>query len=157
MQFLFLCTHNRCRSILSEAVFNHLAPPGLSAVSAGSEPSGEVNAWALRTLRAAGIATDGLRSKGLDAFAQNPPEVLITVCDQAASEACPVFLGSALKAHWGLVDPSRLDGSEAEIEAAFEHTLAIIHRRMEALLAEPLASMNRAALQQHLAAVGRLG
>lgn len=156
MQFLFLCTHNRCRSILSEAVFNHLAPPGLRAASAGSEPCGEVNAWALRTLREAGIATDGLYSKGLGAFEQDPPDVLITVCDQAASEACPLFLGPALKAHWGLADPSRLQGSEAEIEAAFRHTLAIIHRRIAALLAQPLATMDRDALQQHLAAVGAI-
>jgi hypothetical protein len=102
-----MCTANSCRSILSEAVFNHLAPQGFQAVSAGSFPKGQVLPRSLATLQQAGIAIAGLSSKGNDAFADNPPDIVITVCDKAAGEACPVYFGPALKAHWGLEDPPR--------------------------------------------------
>ncbi|PFG10474.1 low molecular weight phosphotyrosine protein phosphatase [Marinobacter sp. LV10MA510-1] len=98
MQILFMCTHNSCRSILSEALFNHLAPAGMTAVSSGSWPSGQVNVRALKTLEAACISTDGLTSKASDVFEHSPPDIVITVCDRAAGEACPVFFfGPALK------------------------------------------------------------
>jgi arsenate reductase len=152
MKVLFMCTANSCRSILSEAVFNQLAPAGLQAVSAGSQPGGRVNPRALQTLRNAGIACDGLSSKGAEAFAAAPPDVVITVCDQAAAEACPAWFGPAIKAHWGLADPSDVRGDEAAIDAAFEHTLAIIRRRCEVFFAvQPLKLSTEqlgAALQQ---------
>lgn len=113
MRVLFMCTANSCRSILSEAMFNHLAPPGFEACSAGSQPSGRVHPRSLATLEQAGIATHGLYSKGSEAFEGAPPDIVITVCDAAAGEACPLYLGAALKAHWGLADPSALDGDEA--------------------------------------------
>lgn len=156
MKVLFMCTHNSCRSILSEALFNHLAPEGLKAVSSGSFPSGQVNRRALRTLEAAGIPTVGLRSKASDAFEASPPDIVITVCDQAAGEPCPVFFGCALKAHWGLADPSRVTGSDAEITAAFERTLGKIQERVSAFLALPLKAMAPAALKAELSRIGRL-
>ena len=100
MRVLFMCTANSCRSILCEAMFNHLAPAGFEALSAGSFPRGQVLPRSLLTLQQAGISTAGLSSKGNEAFAANPPDIVITVCDKAAGEACPAFFGPALKAHW---------------------------------------------------------
>ncbi|MFH6598279.1 arsenate reductase ArsC [Ectopseudomonas khazarica] len=154
MKILFMCTANSCRSILSEAQFNHLAPAGQLAVSSGSFPRGAVLPRTLLTLRAAGIATEGLSSKGNDAFVDSPPDIVITVCDKAAGEACPVYFGPALKAHWGLEDPSHVEGDEASIDAAFQATLAHIERRCRAFLALPLAHMSRDELQQ---AINRIG
>jgi arsenate reductase len=156
MKVLFMCTHNSCRSILSEALFSHLAPAGIEAVSSGSFPSGRVNQRALQTLAAAGISTAGLSSKGSGAFEGVPPDVVITVCDRAAGEACPVFFGPALKAHWGLADPSEVTGSEAEIGAAFDATLAKIRERVSAFLELPLKEMSAAALQAELNRIGTL-
>lgn len=102
MKILFLCTANSCRSILSEALFNHLAPAGVRAYSAGSEPKGFVHPLTLKALQRAGVACDGLFSKPIEAHAELQPDVVITVCDKAAGEACPVFFGPALRAHWGL-------------------------------------------------------
>lgn len=112
MRVLFMCTANSCRSILSEAMFNHLAPQGFQAISAGSFPKGQVLPRSLVTLQEAGIAIDGLSSKGNDAFEANPPDIVITVCDKAAGETCPVYFGPALKAHWGLEDPSEVKGKK---------------------------------------------
>lgn len=156
MQILFMCTHNSCRSILSEALFNHLAPAGMSAVSSGSWPSGTVNLRALQTLETAHISTDGLASKGSDVFERSPPYIVVTVCDRAAGEACPVFFGSALKAHWELTDPSAVAGSEDEIEAAFQATLAIIDKRIRAFIALPFAQMNKDQLQAAVVKIGFL-
>lgn len=156
MKVLFMCTHNSCRSILSEALFNHLAPAGFEAVSSGSFPSGRVNPRALQTLEAAGIDTDGLGSKASDAFADSAPDVVITVCDRAAGEACPIFFGPSLKAHWGLADPSEVSGSEAEIEAAFQITLGKIRKRANAFLVLPFSRLSREQLQAELARIGSL-
>jgi protein-tyrosine-phosphatase len=156
MKVLFMCTHNSCRSILSEALFNHLAPAGFEAVSSGSFPSGRVNPRALQTLEAAGIDTDGLGSKASDAFADSAPDVVITVCDRAAGEACPIFFGPSVKAHWGLADPSEVSGSEAEIEAAFQMTLGKIRKRVNAFLVLPFSRLSREQLQAELARIGSL-
>ena len=142
MKVLFMCTANSCRSILSEAMFNHLAPPGFEAISAGSFPKGQVLPRSLSTLQAAGISIEGLYSKGNDAFQDSPPDVVITVCDKAAGEACPVYFGPAVKAHWGLEDPSEMQGDEAQVEAAFKATLDIITARCEAFFALPFASLS---------------
>lgn len=138
MKVLFMCTANSCRSILSEAMFNHLAPPGFEAISAGSFPKGQVLPRSLSTLQAAGISIEGLYSKGNEAFQDSPPDVVITVCDKAAGEACPVYFGPAVKTHWGLEDPSEVQGDEAQVEAAFKATLDIITARCEAFLRCPL-------------------
>ena len=142
MKVLFMCTANSCRSILSEAMFNHLAPEGFEAVSSGSFPKGQVLPRSLSTLQAAGISIEGLYSKGNDAFQGCPPDVVITVCDKAAGEACPVYFGPAVKAHWGLEDPSEMQGDEAQVEAAFKATLDIITARCEAFFALPFASLS---------------
>lgn len=156
MKVLFMCTHNSCRSILSEALFNHLAPEGVEAVSSGSFPSGRVNQRALQTLEAAGISTAGLSSKASDAFEGSPPDIVVTVCDRAAGEACPIFFGPALKAHWGLADPSEATGPETEITAAFENTLAKIRERVSAFLELPLKTMSADQLKAELNRIGSL-
>jgi protein-tyrosine-phosphatase len=156
MKVLFMCTHNSCRSILSEALFNHLAPEGMEAVSSGSFPSGRVNPRALQALEAAGIATAGLSSKASDAFEGSPPDVVITVCDRAAGEACPIFFGPALKAHWGLADPSEATGSEEEITAAFAATLTKIRERVSVFLELPLRTMGIDELKAKLRWIGTL-
>lgn len=156
MKVLFLCTANSCRSILSEAVFNHLAPAGMKAYSAGSQPKGEVNPLSITALQRAGIATNGLSSKSTDSHADLAPDFVITVCDKAAGEACPVFFGPAVKAHWGLADPSDLQGSEEEMDAAFDDTLGHIKRRISALLALPFEQLDAAQLKAELARIGTL-
>lgn len=120
MKVLFMCTANSCRSILSEAMFNHLAPAGFEAVSAGSFPKGQVLPRSLSTLQEAGICIKGLCSKGNDAFESSPPDVVITVCDNAANEACPVYFGPALKSHWGLADPSAVKGNDDQVGQALD-------------------------------------
>ncbi|MEO6678398.1 MAG: arsenate reductase ArsC [Pseudomonas sp.] len=156
MRVLFMCTANSCRSILSEAMFNHLAPAGFEAVSAGSFPKGQVLPRSLTTLQQAGIAIEGLSSKGNDAFEDNPPDIVITVCDKAAGETCPVYFGPALKAHWGLEDPSDVTSDEAAISAAFHGTLARIETRCRAFFALPFADLDRDALKRELDRISKL-
>lgn len=156
MKVLFLCTANSCRSILSEAIFNHLAPAGMKAFSAGSQPKGAVNPLSITALQRAGIATDGLSSKSTDSHADLVPDFVITVCDKAAGEACPVFFGPAVKAHWGLADPSDLQVGAAELDAAFDATLEHIKRRIAAFLALPFEQLDAAQLKAELARIGTL-
>ena len=156
MRVLFMCTANSCRSILSEAMFNHLAPQGFQAISAGSFPKGQVLPRSLTTLQEAGIDIDGLSSKGNDAFQSNPPDIVITVCDKAAGEACPVYFGPALIAHWGLEDPSEVKGDEATVAAAFHATLAHIETRCRAFIALPFAQLEPAALKRELDRISTL-
>ncbi|SEQ02071.1 arsenate reductase [Pseudomonas sp. NFACC02] len=156
MRVLFMCTANSCRSILSEALFNHLAPAGFEAVSCGSFPKGQVLPRSLSTLAHAGISTTGLGSKGSEAFSECPPDIVITVCDSAAGEPCPVYFGPALKAHWGLEDPSEVTGDEAAINEAFMATLTRIERRCLAFFALPFASIDRQALKHALDKIGTL-
>lgn len=133
MKVLYICTHNRCRSILSEAITNHLSGGLLEARSAGSQPVGEVHPLSLRYLVEAGISTEGLVSQSWDELESFAPDVVITVCDSAAGESCPVWFGKTLKVHWGLSDPSKLEGSEDELADAFRATIAEISQRVEAL------------------------
>ncbi|MBC3422556.1 arsenate reductase ArsC [Pseudomonas sp. RW3S2] len=156
MRILFMCTANSCRSILCEALFNHLAPQGYQAISAGSFPRGQVLPRSLQTLQQAGIAIDGLSSKGNEAFEGNPPDIVITVCDKAAGEACPVYFGPALKAHWGLEDPSEVVGDDAAVDAAFRATLAHIQRRFEAFFALHPDTLDRDQLKRELDRIGTL-
>jgi len=156
MRVLFMCTANSCRSILSEALFNHLAPEGFEAVSSGSFPRGQVLPRSLATLQRAGIATTGLSSKGNDAFEDNSPDIVITVCDNAAGEACPVYFGAPLKAHWGLEDPSAITADDAVIDAAFDATLLRIEARCKAFFALPFATLDRDRLQHELGRIGML-
>ena len=157
MNILFLCTGNSCRSILAEATFNHLAPPGWRAMSAGSQPTGQVHPRSLALLARDGIDTSGYRSKSWNDLPATP-DIVVTVCGSAAGETCPAYLGPVLRTHWGLDDPSHVAGTEEEIEAAFEHTWAIILARIQAFLALPLDELNndRARLQAELDRIGTL-
>lgn len=154
----FICTGNSARSILSEALLNHLAPPGLRAVSAGTKPTGQVNPGALAVLAEHGVPTDGLRSKTLDELqALDAPRVdlVITVCDSAAAEECPIWPGMPLSAHWGLPDPAAATGVE-ETRKAFASAYDTIKRRIEALISLDIPTLNRATLQEDLDAIARM-
>lgn len=155
MNILFLCTGNSCRSILAEATFNHLAPAGWQALSAGSHPTGQVHPRALALLNREGIGSAGVHSKSWDALPL-APDVVITVCANAAGETCPAYLGPVLRAHWGVDDPAHATGSDAEIDAAFFTAYRLLRTRIEALLALPLIRLEHdpAALQAALSRIG---
>lgn len=160
---LVLCTGNSARSILGEALFNHVGQPSVGgrvrAFSAGSKPKGVPHPGALRLLARRGIDTAAFRSKSWDEFTgpgAPPIDLAITVCGNAASEACPVFLGSPLKAHWGLPDPADVTGTEAEVDAAFEETWRLLAMRVEAFLALDRLAMDAPALQFALAEIGAM-
>ena len=160
---LVLCTHNSARSVLAEAMLNHWARrlgKDVKAHSAGSAPSGRINPFALEALHRAGIETDGYRSKSWDEFSIEgapPLSAVITVCDSAAAEQCPVFFGGTggtpAKVHWGYPDPS--NAAEADKPRAFELTRQAIGYRMLQLLALPLDTLSKSELQAALEAIGR--
>jgi arsenate reductase len=162
---LILCTHNSARSVLAEGMLNHWARTlglDVQAHSAGSAPSGRINPFAIEALNQAGIDTAACRSKSWDEFSRDgapPLSVVITVCDSAAAETCPVFFGGAggppAKVHWGYPDPSSAEGGDAGRRRAFELTRQAIGYRMLQLLALPLATMSRKALEDSLAEIGR--
>lgn len=153
---LFLCTHNSARSILAEALATHLGEGRLKGYSAGSHPSGTVNPRALATLRELGCRTEGLRSKSWDEFAgpdAMPMDLIITVCDDAAHEACPVWPGAPVTAHWGCRDPSAT--AEREVAIAFRRTADLISQRICCLLELPLDTMAAASLGDALATIAQ--
>jgi len=137
---LFLCTGNSCRSLLSEATFNHLAPAGLKAISAGSQPAGKLHPRAVALLHKKGISTEGYYSKSWDNLPVTP-DIVVTVCSSAAGEVCPAYLGPVLRTHWGVDDPGHVVGTEEEIETAFEETYAILLARIQAFLALPVEEL----------------
>ncbi len=143
MKILYICTHNRCRSILSEAITNHMSNGGLQAYSAGSQPVGQVHPLSLKYLEEKDISTAGLTSQSWDDFEADQPDIVVTVCDSAAAEVCPVWFGDAIKVHWGLPDPSKLQGSEAEIRDAFYAVMDTIEQRVDKLLRLDLASLSK--------------
>jgi len=157
MNVLFLCTGNSCRSILGEATFNHLAPAGWRALSAGSKPTGQVHPRSLALLNKEGISTEGYYSKSWNDLPVTP-DIVLSVCGNAANETCPVYLGSALRSHWGVEDPAHVTGSEAEIEAAFMIAYRILRHRIEQFLALPLDELqhDRARLKAELDRIGTL-
>jgi arsenate reductase (thioredoxin) len=155
MNILFLCTGNSCRSILAEATFNHLAPAGWHALSAGSQPTGQVHPRSLALLAREGIATDGYHSKSWDDLPVTP-DIVISVCGSAAGETCPAYLGPVLRSHWGVEDPAHATGTDEQIDAAFVTAYRILRARIEALLALPLSelALDRAALKRELDRIG---
>jgi arsenate reductase (thioredoxin) len=161
---LILCTHNSARSVLAEGMLNHLAHrlgKDMRAYSAGSAPSGRVNPFALEALRNADVDTAGLRSKSWDEFTSDKSPLLsivITVCDSAAAEGCPVFFGGAgqpVKVHWGYPDPSNAEGADEGRRRAFELTRQAIGYRMLQLLALPFETMDREALEKALVEISK--
>jgi arsenate reductase (thioredoxin) len=152
IRVLFLCTHNSARSILAEALLNHIGKGRFQAFSAGSSPreNQQPNPLGLKVLQAAGISTAGLRSKSWDEFGQPdapPMDLVITVCDNAAGEVCPYWPGQPATAHWGYADPSAIDGTDEQRLEAFRQTLHAIRRRLELLVNLPLASVDKLMLQ----------
>jgi arsenate reductase len=152
IRVLFLCTHNSARSILAEAVLNHIGKGRFIGYSAGSSPrdNQQPNPIGLRTLQAAGISTEGLYSKSWDEFAlPNAPhmDLIITVCDNAAGEVCPYWPGKPATAHWGYADPSAGDGTDEQKAEAFRQTLHAIHRRLDMLVALPDARLSAMVIQ----------
>ncbi len=151
LHVLFLCTHNSARSVLAEALLNHLGRGRFKAFSAGSHPRGQPHPLALRVLREAGIATDGLASKNWDVFGAPdapPMDLVITVCDNAAGETCPFWPGQPATAHWGYPDPSAIDGDEAARVEAFRRTMLAIRQRLELLVNLPPHALERMSLQR---------
>jgi arsenate reductase (thioredoxin) len=149
---LFLCTHNSARSILAEALLNHMGKGRFKAFSAGSSPreNQQPNPLGLKVLEAAGISTDGLHSKSWDDFGTpDAPrmDLVITVCDNAAGEVCPYWPGQPATAHWGYADPSAIEGTDEQRLEAFRQTLHAVRRRLELLVNLPLASVDRLMLQ----------
>jgi arsenate reductase len=156
LNVLFLCTGNSCRSILAEATFNALAPKGWHAVSAGSQPTGKVHPRSLGLLAREGISSAGCHSKSWHDLSVTP-DIVITVCGSAAGETCPAYLGQAIRAHWGVEDPAKATGSDAEIDAAFMQAYRKLRERIEAFLALPLDHLARdkTLLAQALIDIGR--
>ncbi|MDB5753922.1 MAG: arsC-3 [Massilia sp.] len=157
MNVLVLCTGNSCRSILGEATFNHLAPEGWKAMSAGSQPAGYVHPRSLALLAREGIETDGYSSKSWDNLPATP-DIVITVCASAAGETCPAYLGPVLRSHWGVEDPAHAKGTDEEIDAAFTTAYRILRTRIEAFLALPLDELknDRTRLKAELDRIGTL-
>lgn len=132
---LVLCTGNSCRSVMAEALFNHLGKGRFAAVSAGSDPAGYVHPQSLETLARHGIPFDAPRSKSWDEFSSQVFDYVVTVCDAAAAESCPVFLGKAEKRHWSTPDPAKVQGTEEEITAAFDQAFELLKNRIAEFVA----------------------
>ncbi len=155
---LFLCTGNSARSIMAEAILNHLGKGQFSAYSAGSHPSGQPRPEALRQIESAGMQIVGLRSKSWDEFAAaGAPSMdfVFTVCDQAANEVCPYWPGQPMSAHWGIADPAAVRGTREEIARAFREAFEILDRRIRLFLALPFGVLDQPAMKQEIQKIGR--
>ena len=156
---LFLCTGNSARSIMAEAILNREGAEHFRAYSAGSRPQGQVHPYALDLLAKLNHPTDGFRSKSWDEFAQaGAPHLdfVFTVCDNAASEVCPVWLGQPMSAHWGVPDPAAAEGTEAERRQAFNDAYRMLHQRIGTFVNLPLKSLDRMALQHRVNEIGQM-
>jgi arsenate reductase len=156
---LFLCTGNSARSIIAEAILNKLGAGNFRAYSAGSEPKGRINPNTIQLLQDLGYDTSGYRSKSWDEFAKagEPKfDFVFTVCDNAASEACPVWPGQPMTAHWGIADPAEATGCPGEIALAFKDAYRLLHRRIAIFTSLPLRSLDRLSLQGRLRDIGHM-
>jgi arsenate reductase len=156
---LFLCTGNSARSIMAEAILNKLGAGRFRAYSAGSHPKGQVHPEVLRLLQSLGYETSGFRSKSWSEFADPGAPLLdfvFTVCDNAAGEACPVWPGQPMTAHWGLPDPAEAKGNPAEISLAFKDTYRMLNQRIGIFVSLPLRSLDQLSLQKKLRDIGRM-
>ena len=157
---LFLCTGNSARSIIAEAILNKIGAGKFKAYSAGSQPKGHMNPHTLQLLTSLGYDTSGTRPKSWTVFAQpNAPDLdfVFTVCDNAAGEACPVWPGQPMTAHWGVPDPAEATGSDAEIALAFKDAYRMLHRRIAIFAALPIRSLDQLSLQRRLDEIGKQG
>ncbi len=155
---LFLCTGNSARSIMAEAILKHKGRGAFASYSAGSHPSGEVRPEALHQIEAAGLSTEGLRSKSWDEFAASdapPIDFIFTVCDNAANEVCPIWPGHPMTAHWGIPDPAAVKGTPDEIARAFRDAFSVLERRISLFLALPLSTLESLAIQHELDSIGK--
>ncbi|AUD78879.1 low molecular weight phosphatase family protein [Kangiella profundi] len=166
MKILFICTHNACRSVLGEVIARTLGKGRLETASAGSAPRGIVHPLTLKYLSQHGYSTDGLTSQSWDELSDFDPDVVITVCDSAAGESCPLWMGKTLKVHWGLPDPSKgpssgesVSGdhaSEEEEAKAFAHVIKVIEKRINTLLEKDFEHMDADQLKTELQQLGEL-
>jgi arsenate reductase len=150
LHILILCTGNSCRSIIGEALINHLAAKRFRAFSAGSHPVGQVNPGALAILKDNGIPIEGLASKSWHEFDGTDIDIVITVCDDAAGEICPAYLKSVIKGHWSLPDPAKIKGSRQHVKQAFQNTFEALKKRITLMLAYPLEDMTHAEISKAL-------
>ena len=156
---LFLCTVNSARSILAEAILNSMGKGRFRAFSAGSHPAGRVNPFALELLQRQNLGTDGLRSKNWDEFAAAAApqlDFVFTVCDSAAGEACPLWPGKPMTAHWGIADPAAVAGSDEEKRKAFTAAFKLLQRRISLFASLPLAKLDARALKREIDRIGHL-
>lgn len=157
LNVLFLCTGNSCRSIMAEGILNHYGKDKFRAFSAGSFPSGIVHPMSIATLARHGMKSLGYESKSWDIFNDLVElDIVITVCNNAANEVCPVFPGSPIKAHWGAPDPAHFEGAQAEIDAEFDRVFGILERRIKALIALPVENMDKDTLVRNLNDIGKI-
>lgn len=155
---LFICTHNSARSILAEALLNRLGAGRFKAYSAGSQPRGAVQPLALATLERMYTPVEGLRSKDWSEYASAEAprmDFVITVCDRAAGETCPVWPGQPMTAHWGVADPSQVQGSPQTMERAYWDTALLLRRRIELMLSLPMDALDRMALEREVRTIGQ--
>ncbi len=155
---LFLCTGNSARSIIAEALMNHIGGGRFKAYSAGSFPTGRVNPFALELLDAARLPLAGARSKSWDEFAKEGAprmDFILTVCDNAAGEVCPVWPGRPATAHWGVPDPAAVEGSDEEKRAAFRRAATLLRRRIELLAGLPVEKLDAISMQAELREIGK--
>ena len=155
---LFLCTGNSARSIIAEAILNKIGGGRFRAWSAGSQPKGRINPHTLELLRGLGFDTSGFRSKSWDEFARpGAPafDFIFTVCDNAAREACPVWPGKPITAHWGIPDPAEASGTDAQIGQAFSDAYRMLNQRISLFTALPIESLDKLTLQNRLREIGR--
>jgi arsenate reductase (thioredoxin) len=154
---LFLCTGNSARSIMAEVMLNHFGHGRFRAYSAGSRPGGSVNPLSLETLKSLGLPTAGLRSKSWDEFAApGAPmfDFIITVCDNAANEACPIWPGKPTTAHWGVADPAAVEGADGEKRAAFRDAAVVLRRRIDLFTSLPFEKLDALSLRARLRDIG---
>ena len=155
---LFLCTGNSARSVLAESILNQRGKGRFRGFSAGSHPNGAVNPLALALLQDWDLPTEGLRSKSWDEFAgpSSPHfDFIITVCDNAAGETCPVWLGKPTTAHWGIADPAAVEGTDMQKKAAFTQAFKLLSTRINLFLSLPLASMDQLRIKQEIDSIGK--
>ena len=155
LRVLFLCTGNSARSQMAEALLNWKGKGRFHAESAGSRPAARVNLHAIETLREWGVPWNGHAPRGLDGLEREPWDFVITVCDRA-KESCPYFPGQPMLAHWGMPDPAEVTGDDEQIRTAFRNAFLLLSRRLELLLALPVASLERMALEARVRAIGGL-